>query len=126
MRRPTDQKGIIVPNLARLDERLAELERRVAALEGEQPQPLADAGWTVWMRIRESIVFMDAAGHVQMLPVAVVALLADGLPLDGSIREEEGTLVFVAGDGKEIGRVPKSLAVVLNRQHLLRNWTKEA
>ena len=106
-------------------QRIENLEKRIAALEARQPQTPPDAGWAIWMRVREKVIFRNALSQIETLPVALVNLLARGEPLDGEVKEVGEKIVFIAANGKEIGRVPKSLVLGLDAQHLLRNWSHE-
>ena len=102
--------------------RLKAVEERLALLEAQRPTPLPDPGWTIWSRVRANVIFHDAAGHLVTLPIALVNLLATGEPFDGVIKEQPEDVAFISALGKEIGRIPKSLAVVLHGRRLLKGW----
>jgi len=84
-----------------------------------EPQPET---WSVWARVREKVLFRSSRGRLETLPRAIVDLIARGEPLDLDVEERGDTVAFLSA-GKVIASIPKSLAVVLDREHLLRGWT---
>ena len=90
--------------------------------EGHQGDDLPEQ-WTIWLRVKQRVLFKSSKGHLETLPTALVDLMARGEPLNCEVIERNDSVLFVSDAGKELGRIPKSLAAVLDSQHLLRNWT---
>ena len=90
-------------------------------MDAEQQLPET---WTIWLRVKEKALFRSNRGRLEMLPVGLVDLIARGEPINCDTVERADKVCFLSDQGKEIGRIPKSLAAVLDSEHLLRNWER--
>lgn len=109
--------------LSHLAGRVKAMEARMATISRAQaPEPET---WAVWARVRQNVLFLSSKGRLETLPGAVVDLLARGEPLDCEVSEVTGEKMrFLSPKGKEIGRIPKSLANALTSRGLLKEWPR--
>ena len=113
-----DQYSLLLSVVKKLAVRVTALEERVAA-----PAPEVPERWDIWARERQKVVFRSSKGRLERLPTTIVELLARGEPLDCDIKEGPGEMIrFVLPNGKAADQIPRTLAAVLDGQHLLRNW----
>lgn len=111
------------PDTRAIGKSLAALSARVSALEARSSEidrrhevvVAAQRTWKAHTVARGSLVLCSDAGDVARVPVWIVAAMHAGQPLDVDVLDDQGDVVLVGVDGREVARVPRAAWVALPR-----------